>query len=211
MHEECGIGKHNNENVRYAPRSEISMRHLWCVGVAVLLFAAAANAQEVCKMEQLKEPKVSLADVYARAEAKAKAWKSDAVLARLTTTSMGPLDEQGRSEAWNATFFSPSTSENVSISTFRGMLTCYASKGEAGRLPDLKPGFLRDGAKLYAIAKQHGADLLTSGHNVEVQTAAAPTDRHATWYINFSKPDGKSGGLMIVVDANTGNVEKVIK
>ena len=187
------------------------MRQVLCVGVAVLLFAAAANAQEVCKMEQLKEAKVSLADVYARAEAKAKAWKSDAVLARLTTTSMGPLDEQGRSEAWNVTFFSPSTSENVSISTFRGMLTCYAAKGEAGRLPDLKPGFFRDGAKLYAIAKQHGADLLTSGHNVEVQTAAAPTDRHATWYINFSKPDGKSGGLMIVVDANTGNVEKVIK
>ena len=187
------------------------MRQVLCVGVVVLLFAAAANAQEVCKLEQLKEPKLSLADVYARAESKAKAWKNDAVLARLTSTSMGPLDEQGRSEAWNVTFFSPSTSENVSISTFRGMLTCYASKGEAGRLPDLKPGFFRDGAKLYAIAKQHGADLLASGHNVEVQTAAAPTDRHATWYINFSKPDGKSGGLMIVVDANTGNVEKVIK
>ena len=77
------------------------------------------------------------------------------------------------------------------------MLTCYAAKGEGGRLPDLKPGFFKDGAKLYAIAKEHGADLIKSGHNVEIQTAAAPNDRHATWYINFSKPDGKSGGLMI--------------
>ena len=94
MHEECGIGKHDNENVRYAPRLEIFMRQVLCVAVAVLLFAAAANAQEVCKMEQLKDSKVSLADVYARAEGKAKAWKSDAVLARLTSTSMGPLDEQ---------------------------------------------------------------------------------------------------------------------
>ena len=187
------------------------MRRVLYVGIAVLLFAAGANAQEVCNAEQLKEQKLTLADIYTRSEAKAKAWKADAVLARLTTTSMGPLDEQGRSEAWNVTFFSPSTSENVSITTFRGMLTCYASKGEAGRLPDLKPGFFRDGAKLYAIARQHGADLLKSGHNVEVQTAAAPTDRHATWYINFSKADGKSGGLMIVVDANTGTVEKVIK
>jgi hypothetical protein len=187
------------------------MRRVMSVGIAVLVLAVSANAQEVCKTEQLKETKVTLADVYARAEAKAKAWKTDAVLARVTTTSMGPLDEQGRSEAWNVTFFAPSTSENVSISTFGGMLTCYASKGEAGRLPDIKAGFFRDGAKLYAIAKQHGAELLASGHSVEIQTAAAPSDRHATWYINFSKADGKSGGLMIVVNANTGEFEKVIK
>ena len=187
------------------------MRRVLFVGLAMFLVAAGANAQEVCKMEELKDPKLALADIFTRSEAKAKAWKPDAVLARLTSTSMGPLDEQGRSEAWNVTFFSPSAGENVSITTFRGMLTCYASKGEAGRLPDLKPGFLRDGVKLYAIAKQHGAELLKSGHSVEIQTAAAPSDRHATWYINFSKADGKSGGLMIVVDANTGNVEKVIK
>ena len=187
------------------------MRRVLWVGIAGLLVAAAAEAQEVCKMEQLKDTKLLLADVYARAEGKAKAWKNDAVLARLNTTSMGPLDEQGRSEAWNVTFFSPSTSENVTISTFRGILTCYASKGEAGRLPDLKSGFFRDGAKLYAIAKQHGGDLLASGHNVDIQTAAAPSDRHATWYINFSKADGKSGGLMIVVNANTGEFEKAIK
>jgi hypothetical protein len=191
---------------------EIFMQRALPLGIAALIFFAdGAHGQEVCKTEQLKDPKLALSDIYSNAEAKAKAWKPDAVLARLTTTSMGPLDEQGRSEAWNVTFCSPSAGENVSISTFRGMLTCFASKGEAGRLPDLKPGFFKDGAKLYAIAREHGGDLIKSGHNVEIQTAAAPTDRHATWYINFSKPDGKSGGLMIVVDANTGKVEKAIK
>jgi len=207
-----------NQHSELARRSDLTCSEVprgaslaLCVGIALLLCAAAADAQEVCKMEQLKDPKIPLTDIYGRAEAKAKAWKSDAVLARLTTMNMGPLDEQGRSEAWHVTFFSAAAGENVSISTFRGTLTCYASKGEAGRLPDIKSGFFRDGAKLYAIAKQHGADLLTSGHNVEIQTAAAPADRHATWYINFSKADGKSGGLMIVVNANTGEVEKVIK
>lgn len=161
-------------------------------------------------MEQLKDPKLTLSDMFARAEAKAKAWKPDVVVARLGNTSMGPLDEQGRSEAWNLTFFSPSANANVAINTFRGMFTCYASAGGAGRLPDLKPGFVVDGAKLYGLAKQHGAALLAQGYTVAIQTAAAPNTRHATWYINFEK-DNKSGGITIIADANTGALEKVLK
>ena len=161
-------------------------------------------------MEQLKDPKLTLADMFARAEVRAKAWKPDAVVAKLGNTSLGPLDEQGRSEAWAFTFFSPSANESVAINTFRGMFTCYAAPGAAGRLPDLKPGFVVDGAKLYAIAKQHAAPLLGQGHTVSIQTAAAPNTRHATWYINFEK-DNKSGDVTIIVDANTGAVEKVLK
>ena len=41
-------------------------------------------------------------------------------------------------------------------------------------------------------------------------TAAAPKDRHATWYINYEK-DNKSGGLSVIVNANTGKVEDVLK
>lgn len=161
-------------------------------------------------MEQLKDPKLTLADMFARADARAKAWKPDAVVAKLGNTSMGPLDEQGRSEAWAFTFFSPSANANVSINTFRGMFTCYAMPGAAGRLPDLKPGFVVDGAKLFGIAKQHGGALLAQGHTVSIQTAAAPNSRHATWYINFEK-DNKAGGVTVIVDANTGVVESVLK
>lgn len=169
-----------------------------------------AAPQEACKMEQLKDPKLTLSDMFARAEAKAKAWKPDVVVANLGNTSLGPLDEQGRSEAWNFMFFSPSANAKVTIATFRGMFTCFAMAGAAGRLPDLKPGFVVDGAKLYGLAKQHGGALLTSGHTVSIQTAAAPNNRHATWYINFDK-DNKSGNITIIVDANTGALERVIK
>lgn len=178
--------------------------------LAVACLVSPANAQEACKMEQLKDPKLTLTDMFARAEAKAKAWKPDVVVAKLGNTSMGPLDEQGRSEAWNITFFSPSANANVSISTFRGMFTCYAMPGAAGRLPDVKPGFVVDGAKLYGLAKQHGGPLLAQGYTVSIQTAAAPNTRHATWYINFEK-DSKSGDITIIVDANTGALEKVLK
>jgi hypothetical protein len=178
--------------------------------LAVAFVVSPADAQEACKMEQLKDPKLTLTDMFARAEAKAKAWKPDVVVANLGNTSLGPLDEQGRSEAWNFMFFSPSANSNVAINTFRGMFTCFAMPGAAGRLPDLKPGFVVDGAKLYGLAKQHGGSLLAQGYAVSIQTAAAPNTRHATWYINFDK-DNKSGGITIIVDANTGALERVIK
>ncbi len=176
-----------------------------------LSLASAARGEEACKAEQLSPAALSLSDMYAKAEAKAKAWKPDAVPTRITNTILGPLDEKGRSEAWNVTFYSKAAKANVSVNTFRGTFSCYADAGSPGRIPDLKPGFFRDGAKLYSLARQHGASEIAQGFAVSVGTAAAPSTNHATWYINFSKPDGKSAKLSVIVDANTGAIEKVLK
>lgn len=180
---------------------------------ALLIVAASAtssaSAQEVCKME-MNVPPMTLGDIYAKAEKIAKGWHADVVPARLGNTSLGPLDDKGRSEAWSLTFYSPSANANVGFTTFRGMFSCYAQAGGAGRLPDLAPGFLRDGAKLYAIAKEKGGALIGQGYGVSIQTAAAPDTRHATWYIGYSKPDGTSADRTVIVDANSGAVEKVL-
>lgn len=88
--------------------------------------------------------------------------------------------------------------------------TCTQIPGDAGRIPDLKPTFVRDGAKLYGLAKQNGATYLAQGYTIQLGTAAAPSDRHATWNISFSK-DNKNAPVTIIIDANTGVVEKVIK
>ena len=179
---------------------------------ALFLFATAPAAraqQEACKME-MNVPALTLADMYAKSEKIAKAWKADAVPARITNTSMGPLDEKGKSEAWNLTFYSASSDSNVAINTFRGMFTCYAMPGSAGRLPALKPDFFRDGAKLYAIAKEKGGNFIAEGYAVSVGTAAAPNTNHATWYISYSKPDGTTAKRTVILDANTGAVEKVL-
>jgi hypothetical protein len=183
-----------------------------CLIAAVLmLFAGSslAHAQEACSME-MNVPKLTLTDMWTKASAKAKAWKADAVPARITNTSMGPLDEAGKSEAWNLMFFSPSANASVTISTFRGMFTCYAQPGPAGRLPDLTPMFFHDGAKLYAIAKAQAGSYLAQGYMITLGTAAAPSDRHATWNIQLQK-DNTNAPLLILVDANTGALEKVIK
>jgi hypothetical protein len=176
----------------------------------VLALAAPLRAQEACKTVQLKKPAVTLAEIYAMADKYAKAWKSDAQPARITNTSLGPLQPDGSSEAWSLTFYSKQGNANVAINTFRGSLTCWAQPGAAGRMPDLKPDFFRDGAALYAMAKQHGEALLKEGYTVSLSTAAAPDTRHATWYLNYEK-DNKSGGLSVIVDANTGKLEKALK
>jgi hypothetical protein len=184
------------------------------IGVALLatgtIAGQGAMAEEACKTEQLKNPAPTLSEVYAMAETRAKAWKKDAVPVRIGNTMLGPLKPDGSSAAWNLIFYSEGAKAHVTIGTFRGSLTCWADAGEAGRIPDLKPDFFRDGAKLHALAKQHGGGFLGEGYTVMIQTAAAPSDRHATWYINYSK-DNKDAPLSVIVNANTGAVEKVMK
>ena len=181
-----------------------------CVTLVVALVATSSPAQEACKPATLKNPAVKLEDIYRTAEGHAKAWKADVVPARITNTILGPLKPDGSSEAWTISFFSPSANAHVSVNTFRGGLNCWAQAGGAGRVPDLKPGFLIDGAKLHAIAKQHGEKFLADGYFVQIGTAAAPSNRHATWNLQFSKADGKSAPILIIVDANSGKVEKVL-
>jgi hypothetical protein len=191
------------------------MRRLLTPALFVLLSSSYAHAQAaapaaVCPMEMMKDPKLTLSDMFTKSEAKAKAWKPDVVVESITNTSLGPLDELGKSEAWNLMFYSPAAKQQVNISTFRGMFNCYAIPGAPGRLPDLKSTFFRDGAKLYALAKQNGGSFIAEGYAVSLSTAAAPSDRHAMWYLNFSK-NNTNAPLSVIVDANSGAVEKVIK
>ena len=180
------------------------------VGLTMLGAAAPAAAQEACKMTQVAKP-LSLSDMYRMAEERAKAWKPDAKLASMSTTTLGLLKPDGTAASWHLIFVSESSKSMVSIDTANGFLTCYANAGGGGRVPDLKPDFFRDGAALYAIAKQQGDALLAQGYGVMLGTAAAPSTRRGTWNINYHKEGAKDGGLLVVVDANTGKLDKVIK
>jgi hypothetical protein len=186
----------------------------WLGSVLVAAAMSVGNlalAQEACKSVQLKNPALTLSEMYTMSEKYAKAWKKDAVPAGIGNTTLGPLQPNGSSLAWNLKFYSDSAKAHVAINTFRGTLTCWAQPGTAGRIPDLKPDFFRDGSKLYAVAKENGEALLKDGYFVMLATSAAPSDRHAMWYINYSKDKGKDAGLTVILNANTGAVEKVLK
>ena len=181
------------------------------MSLAVMFVVAfEALAEPACKTVQLKNPAPTLAEMYALAEGHARAWKSDATPVRISNTSLGLLQPNGSAASWQLVFYSESAKSRIAIGTFRGSLTCSADPGSAGRIPDFKPQFVRDGAKLYAIAKQHGEALLAAGYGVMIGTAASG-NRHATWNINYHKDGAKDGGVVVLVDANTGAVEKVLK
>jgi len=169
----------------------------------------AAAAQEACRPLELKTPALKLDEAYRMAEERAKAWKPDVAPARISNTILGPLKPDGSSDAWNIAFFSPSANAHVAVNTFRGKLTCWAQAGSAGRMPDLKPGFVLDGAKLYEIAKKHGEKPIADGYFVMIATAARPSNRHGNWYLSYSKADGRTTPPTVILDANTGAVELV--
>ena len=177
----------------------------------ILGVAASVRAEEACKTLQLKNPAPALAEVYAMADKAAKAWKKDAVPAQISTTSLGPLQPNGSAASWNIQFYSKEADSHVAMNVFRGSMTCWADKGPAGRIPDLKPDFFKDGAALYGIAKKEGGEFIAKGFNVDLGSSAAPSTNHAMWYLNFSKEKERNAPLTIVVDANTGAVEKVLK
>ena len=177
----------------------------------ILGVAASVRAEEACKTLQLKNPAPPLAEVYAMAEKAAKAWKKDAVPAQISTTSLGPLQPNGSAASWNIQFYSKEADSHVAMNVFRGSMSCWADKGPAGRIPDLKPDFFKDGAALYGIAKKEGGEFIAKGFNVDLGSSAAPSTNHAMWYLNFSKEKERNAPLTIVVDANTGAVEKVLK
>jgi hypothetical protein len=188
-----------------------TLRRLGVALVATTIFASPALAEDACKLTQLAKPALSLADMYKQAEGRAKAWKPDAKFVSMGNTTLGLLKPDGTAASWHVIFYSEAAKSWVSIDTANGYFTCSANPGSAGRMADVKPDFFLDGAALYAIAKQHGDALLAQGHGVMIGTAAAPNTRHATWNINYPKEGAKDGALTVIVDANTGKVEKVLK
>lgn len=177
---------------------------------ALLLAAAPAAAQEACKMTQVAKPP-SLADIYKMASERAKAWKPDAQLASMSTTALGHLKPDGTAAGWHIIFYSASANAWVSIDTANGYLTCYANPGKAGRMPDLKGEPFRDGAALYAIAREQGGEFVSQGYSVTIGTAAAPQTNHGTWNINFEKEGARNAPLMLIVGLESGKLEKAIR
>jgi hypothetical protein len=185
------------------------MRRLLMAGAIVLCSSGFAGAQQVCQTETLRDPNLTLGEMYAKAEARAKAWKPDVVVASITNTAVGSLQESGKSATWNVTFYSPSAKQQVLINVLNAAFNCFAMKGRPEILPDLKPAFFMDSAKLYALAKEHGAEYIAKGCEIHVELAVAPKDRHTSWNIMYVLKDDTA--LMLQVDANTGSFEQVVE
>lgn len=165
---------------------------------------------EACKSEKISSQKlVDFPTAFTAAEKRARAWQADAVVARLTHTSLGPIDAEGRSGNWYMVFYSPGTKSTDMITIANGMVTCWWSPGPAGRLPTLKPDFYRDLKTILAeAANQGGAALMADGYVPTVEMSAGT--QGSFWYVNYSHPT-KRAALQVTFDANTGKFNKAIK
>ena len=169
------------------------------------------SQKDGCKSAKpLKAP--TLAEMYDFSEQLAKAWNADAVVVRLDNLAMSaPLQPGGTSTQWTASFYSAGAKKGMMIHTGDGELHCSTYKGEAaGNIPALQPGFMRDGAALYALAEKNGREYLAKGLGVGLNLWATG-DRHATWQLQFVDRGGYPAGPRVIVDANTGVVEEVTK
>lgn len=182
----------------------------------LLLAAAPVHAQspgggEACKAEKIA--KTSLVDfqtAFSAAEKRAKAWQPDAVVARLTHTTLGPIDTEGRSANWLMVFYSPKTKGSDMITVANGMITCWASSNPAGRLPGLAPDFYRNVKTLLREAAAHGgAEYLAQGYTPTVELSAG-SKGVAYWYVNYTHPQ-KRAGVQVMFDGNSGKFVSALK
>ena len=183
--------------------------------VAALAVAAPAFAQgkegEACRSEAIARDKnPDFGTAYEAAEKRAKAWAADAAVARLTHTTLGPIDAEARSANWYFVWFSPSANANVSITIANGSITCWGMKGPAGRMPKLAPAFTRDVKQLLAVAAEKGgAALLKDGYQPRVEMSAG-AQAESSWYENYEHPQ-KRGSLTVIFDANSGKFLKALR
>jgi hypothetical protein len=188
--------------------------HLGAGLLLIALSGADVLAQmpggEACKSEKISPQKqVDFLTAFTAAEKRAKAWQADVVIARLTHTSLGPIDAEGRSSNWHMVFYSPGMKHTDMITIANGMITCWWTPGPAGRLPVLKPDFYKDVKTILAEAAAHGgAALMADGYLPTLEMSAGT--QGSFWYVNYSHPT-KRAALQVTFDANTGKFNKAIK
>ena len=178
------------------------------------LAAPDARAQmpggEACKTEKIGSPQLDFLAAFNAADKRARAWKPDVVIARLTHTSQGPIDAEGRSTHWYMVYWSPGSKQSDLITIANGMITCWWTPGPAGRIPELKPNFYQDVKKILADAAAHGgAPLMAEGYLPTVELSAGSQGK-ALWYVNYTHPT-KRAALQVTFDGNTGAFNKAIK
>jgi len=178
------------------------------VAAVCTLAAGAAYAQaregEACRTESISRDKApDFATAFAAAEKRARAWAADAAIARLTHTTLGPIDADARSANWYMVWYSPSADVMMSATIANGTITCWGNKGPAGRMPKLMPDFYKDVKQLLAMAAEKGgAPLLKDGYLPEVEMSAGAR-AEAYWFVNYEHPQ-KHHGLQVIFDANSG-------
>jgi hypothetical protein len=149
-------------------------------------------------------------EAYDLALAEAQAWQADAVLNELGTSTVGPLDAEGKSEGWTAKFWSPSAEEINSMAFVNGTLNATALPMPTGaRVVPAMDSVILDTKSIYDTAAEAGGRAyLDAGYDAMVGLVTYPVDESVpTWYVNYMRP---TVGFSVIIDARSGEVIQAI-
>jgi hypothetical protein len=179
---------------------------------APLMHAARWQVLNDVTLSALCGRPLTLAEIYTLAEGLAKPWEADAVPVRIDHLVTALPQPNGSSTDWSVSFYLAAAKGGMQIDTGDGKLYCSTFRGEpAGYIPALRPDLTRDGAALYTLAEKHGQALLGKGYGVSIYLWADSETHHAMWHVKYIKRDGSESGVRLVVDANTGALEDIVK
>ncbi|HMF10578.1 MAG TPA: hypothetical protein VKJ00_15690 [Thermoanaerobaculia bacterium] len=181
------------------------------LAAAGLLSPASGPAQikPACAAGKTGKPAALTArEAWDLARDRARAWQPDAVPFEVTTTSLGPLDGQGRSTDWSLKFSSEKAKAVDMISITDGQITCYAVGGAGGRVIEKLDQVTFDSRALYDEAQKAGGSKVGAGAKVMAGLEQNRPGGDTDWYLNYQNAAGKEV-LSVVIDARTGKVRNV--
>jgi hypothetical protein len=188
------------------------MKRIALGSASILLWVAAtvSSAQAVpsCAAGKTGKPaSITAKEAWELASARAHAWQADATPFDFTTTSLGPLDSEGRSKDWDVKFSSARANAVNMISVSEGQIHCYAVKGSGGRDLKLVDQIAFDSKKLYETAQKAGGDKIGAGASIMAGLEQG-TNGRPQWILNYQNAKGKEV-LSVIIDATNGTVVHV--
>lgn len=177
--------------------------------LALLCTTAQAQAKASCTAGKTGKPSaITAREAWELAIRRAHSWQPDAVPFDLTTTSLGPLDAEGKSKDWDVKFSSPGAKAVDMIDITDGQIRCFSIAGAGGRVIQWDDKIILDSKRLYETAQKAGGDKLGPGTRVMAGLVQMKGTNGQLWYLNYQNAEGKEA-LSVVIDAKTGAVKNV--
>ncbi|MCB0224626.1 MAG: protein kinase, partial [Anaerolineae bacterium] len=153
-------------------------------------------------------------EAYDLAIAEAQAWQPDVVLSEIQTTFLDLLDEEGTSESWSFSFYSPSAGELQTFLLQNGVIrpTSPVPLPQAPNLVPFDDAVILDTKQIYdTAAAAGGAAIMGEGYEPSAALTQYPLDETVpTWYVNYMDPDTAQVAFTVIIDARSGDVMQAI-
>ncbi|MCB0207841.1 MAG: protein kinase [Anaerolineae bacterium] len=153
-------------------------------------------------------------DAYDLAIEQAQAWQPDVVLSEIQTTFIDLLDEEGTSESWSFSFYSPSTGELQTFLLQNGAIqpTTPVPLPQQPNLVAFDDSVILDTKRIFDIAAAAGgAGIMAEGYEPSAALTQYPLDETIpTWYVNYMNPDTAEVVFTVIIEARSGDVMQAL-